>query len=149
MPAVLVAGRWYNIGFTGDPVILRNRDVNIGNAGRIPGVVADGTWRHASVDLRSLLERVTRQTRIDEIRMADWDVTGYMKLDFGHNARGSRWYVDNFTLAADGASGHQESLVIDDFTEPGINRSGRSTGASTPGASCTARPGTGLATPCE
>jgi len=37
--------------------------------------------------------------------MADWDVPGFMKLEFGHNAKGATYYIDNFTIRRDNEAG--------------------------------------------
>ena len=108
-------GRWYNLGFTDDPVNFRNRDVNIANLGRIEGIVADDQWHAASVNLYDLLRQKTRHTRVDAIMMADWDVGGYMKLEFGHNARGATYYIDNFRIAADPVRETSDVLMVDTF----------------------------------
>jgi RHS repeat-associated protein len=129
-----VGGRWYDLAFTGDAVTYRNRDVNIANLGRIPGIVADNAWHTAQVNLYELLRTRTAHTRIDEIRMADWNATGYMKLEFGRNARGAVYYIDNFKLSSDGSGTTANPIVLDDFAKPGANALGGATGTfSAPG----------------
>jgi len=54
---LLVNSRWYNLGFTDDPIDFRNRDVNIANLGRIEGIKADDQWHSASVNLYELLRQ--------------------------------------------------------------------------------------------
>ncbi|MFH1702232.1 MAG: RHS repeat-associated core domain-containing protein [Nitrospirota bacterium] len=111
-------GRWYNLRFTGDPVDYRNKDVNIANLGTIQGVITDDRWHTASVDLRYLLRQQTRHTRIDEIIMANWNVGGYMKLEFGNNPRGAKYYIDNFKLTGLGqVDDNSPVLLVDDFNE--------------------------------
>ncbi len=108
-------GRWYNVGFTDDPVDYRHKDVNIANLGVIQGVTADDNWHTAKVDLR-MLSQQTRQTRIDEIMVADWDLGGYMSLAFGNNARGSVLYLDNIKISGPTKTANSPDVIaVDDF----------------------------------
>lgn len=116
---LLVDDRWYNLGFTDEPNDFRNRDVNIANLGQLEGIVADDQWHSTSVNLYELLRQKTRNTCVDAIIMADWDISGYMKLEFGHNDRGVAYYVDNFKLAAGPEYDISEILVVDNFDSPG------------------------------
>ncbi len=54
--AHMLSGRDFPIGFTGD---------DAGTVGRVPGVVADGTWRHAAVDLGGILRAQQPQGTLD------------------------------------------------------------------------------------
>ena len=129
-----VEGRWYDLTFTGDAVTYRNHDVNIANLGRIPGIVADDAWHTAQVNLYQLLRSRTAYTRIDEIRMADWNAAGYMKLEFGHNPRGAVYYIDNFKLSSGGSHAASQPIVLDTFKRMGANALGGTTGTfSAPG----------------
>lgn len=113
-----VDGRWYNLRFTGDAVDYRNKDVNIANLGAVEGVLADDKWHTANVDLRYLLHQQTQHTRVDEVIMANWSVGGYMKLEFGSNARGATYYIDNFKLTGPGkVESPPPVLMVDDFNE--------------------------------
>lgn len=117
--------RWYDIGFTGDPADFRNKDVNIIPAGRIPGIVSDGLWHHAGVDLGDLLGQKTRNTLVEEMILADWKVSGYMKLEFGDNAAGASVSFDNFTIARDTAPAVKtpwrgDSILVADFEDGGL-----------------------------
>jgi RHS repeat-associated protein len=112
---LLVNERWYNVGFTDDPTDFRNRDVNIANIGQIDGIIADGEWHSASVNLYELLREKTRNTQVDAIMMADWDVTGYMKLEFGDNGQGVAYYIDNFKIFTDSEKDRTDVLVVDAF----------------------------------
>jgi RHS repeat-associated protein len=116
---LLVNGRWYNLGFTDEPNDFRNRDVNIANLGQLEGIVADDQWHSTSVNLYELLHQKTRNTCVDAIIMADWDISGYMKLEFGRNDRGGAYYVDNFKLAAGPEYDFSDILVLDNFDSPG------------------------------
>lgn len=132
-----VNGRWYNLRFTGDPTDFKNRDVNIANLGSIEGVIADNKWHTASVDLRYLLRQQTRHTQVDEIVMANWDVGGYMKLEFGRNHRGAMYYIDNFRITGQGEIADvPPTLLVDDFNDnKGKNNLGGASGTYTnPGA---------------
>ncbi|MHC4633136.1 MAG: RHS repeat domain-containing protein, partial [Planctomycetota bacterium] len=110
-----VNGRWYRLRFTGDEIEYRYRDVNIDHIGSIPEVVADNKWRSAVIDLRALLRQKTRHTRIDEIMLADWQVGGFMKLDYGRNRRDASLCIDNFNIFARPAAGRKPVLLVDNF----------------------------------
>jgi hypothetical protein len=47
--------------------------------------------------------------------MADWDIGGYMKLEFGRNARGATYYIDNFIIASEPASAPSDVLMVNNF----------------------------------
>jgi|GEM_PF-1189054 len=111
---------WYNVGFTDDENDFKNKDVGISRIGKVEGVIADGKWHSASFDLDRLLANKTGHRVVDEIIMADWDVGGYMKLDFGRNARGATFYVDNFKIRRGTESRRASAqpggeLLVDDF----------------------------------
>ena len=122
---VRAGGRWYDIGFTGAAADYRNKDVNIVYAGRIPGIVPDGLWHHAGVDLGHLLSEKTRNTLVEEIILADWKAGGYMKLEFGGNAEGASVLFDNFAVARDTVAAVKhawsgDSVMIADFENGGL-----------------------------
>ncbi len=100
---VRVHGRWYCLGFTGAPTDYHNRDVNIANLGRIADVVSDNQWHSAGIDLRRLLARLTAETVVDEIKLADWRIGGYRKLEMGRNSAGVTFYLDNVRIEGGGA----------------------------------------------
>lgn len=135
---LLVNGRWYNLGFTDDPIDFRNRDVNIGNLGRIEGIVADDQWHTASINLYELLRQKNRNTQVDAVTIADWDVTGYMKLEFGHNGTGVAYYIDNFKISAGPSYNSSNVLVVDTFDDSeSTNLLGGDSGTfSSPGTDC-------------
>lgn len=113
-----VNGRWYSLRFTGGPVDYHNKDVNIANLGFVEGVIADEKWHTVGVDLGHLLRQKTRHTRVEEIMMADWRVGGYMKLEFGDNARGATFYLDNVRITGSGTVTDEPAvLLVDDFDE--------------------------------
>lgn len=111
---LLVNNRWYNLGFTDDAQGFRNMDTNIDPLGQIEGIITDGQWHTASVDLYSLLRERTEYTQIDAIVMADWNVMGYMNLSCGTNARGAYYLIDNFQIAVSPAI-RSDTLYVDDF----------------------------------
>lgn len=114
---LLVNSRWHNLGFSDDINDFRNYDVNIADMARLENIYADDQWHSASVNLYELLRQKTRHTQVDAIIMADWDVGGYMKLNFGRNARGANYYIDNFKLTAGPGYDTPGLLVIDNFDE--------------------------------
>ena len=117
---VKVEGRWYEVRFTGDPRDLNGKRVNIAGIGDIEGVVSDDRWHTASFNLYDMLRTRTRHTIIEEMIMANWDVNGYMKLNFGKNAKGASYYIDNFAIRREAVAGLQVRdghLLIDDFNQ--------------------------------
>lgn len=117
---VKVAGRWYDIGFTDDPKQLRDKRVNIAHVGDIAGIVADDQWHTARFNLHDMLRTQTRNTVVEEMIMADWDVGGYMKLQFGTNKKGAAYYIDNFSIGRDANAGlrfDDAQLLIDNFNQ--------------------------------
>lgn len=117
---IKVSGRWYEIGFTDDYKELRDRRVNIAHIGSIEGVVADDQWHAVRFDLYDMLRTKTRNTVVEEMIMADWDVGGYMKLQFGHNRKGATYYIDNFTISREVSAGlriNDDTILVDHFNQ--------------------------------
>jgi len=117
---VKVSGRWYEIGFTDDKKELHDKRVNIAHIGDIPEVVADDRWRTAQLNLYDMLRTKTGNTLVEQMIMADWDVIGYMKLQFGSNAKGATYYIDNFTISRDASPGlrvAKDRVLVDDFDQ--------------------------------
>lgn len=117
---VKVAGRWYEIGFTGGKKELKNRRVNIAHIGDIEGIVPDDQWHTAQFNLYDMLRSKTHHTIIEEMIMADWEVPGYMKLKYGTSPEGATYYIDNFSIAREASPGLQLSdrtLLIDNFNQ--------------------------------
>ncbi len=117
---VKVAGRWYEVSFTDDAKVLKNMRVNIAHIGDIEGIIADDHWRTARFNLYDMLRTKAGNTQVEEIIFADWDVPGYMKLQFGSNRAGATYYVDNFTIGQDLATPpgfKQPTILVDDFDD--------------------------------
>ncbi|MBW2661547.1 MAG: hypothetical protein JRD93_06080 [Deltaproteobacteria bacterium] len=117
---VKVSGRWYDIGFTDDPKELKDRRVNISHIGDIDDIVADDQWHAARFNLYDMLRTKTGNTRVEAIIMADWDVGGYMKLQFGKNAKDATYYIDNFTINREVIAGlriDSDILIVDNFNQ--------------------------------
>lgn len=116
---IKVKNKWYEIGFTGAPSDFKNKRVNVTNIGRIRDVVADDKWHTAEFDLLEMLRTRTQNTTISEFIMANWEVTGFMKLSFGTNKKGAHFYIDNFTISKNQSQPMDKSdeLVIDDFNQ--------------------------------
>ena len=112
---LLINNRWYNLGFTGDTADFSHSDVNIANLGRFDNIPADNQWHSTSINLYELIRLKTKHTRVDAIRMADWQPGGYMKLDFGNNSRSASYYIDNFKLTSGPKYEIPEILHVDDF----------------------------------
>lgn len=88
-----VFGVWYAIRFLG----AGHAPTDGKTIGSIPGVVADGVWRHASVDLRELLD-------LAKVRMPDRIIN---KIIFSANGddgcvRGAALSIDNFDMVPSG-----------------------------------------------
>ncbi len=82
-------GTWYSVRFLGT-----GHAPNGGKAiGAFPGIVADGTWRHASVDLRALLDAA-------KVRLPDRIVNKIVFSANGEdgNVRGTTMLIDNFDM---------------------------------------------------
>ncbi|MFH1653466.1 MAG: RHS repeat-associated core domain-containing protein [Pseudomonadota bacterium] len=112
-----VDGRWYEFNLTGTDVDYQNKDVNIANLGRLDGFKADDKWHSAKIDLREIFSKVTGHTSVEAIIMADWQVGGYMKLDFGNNRRGAKLFLDNIKIESDGTKQSKiaDKILLDDF----------------------------------
>ncbi|WP_447971553.1 hypothetical protein [Nitrospira sp. M1] len=115
-----VSGRWYMVGLTDDPMELKRKRVNIANIGSVPGISADDQWHTAQFNLYDMLRTKTGNVMVEELIMADWDVTGYMKLQFGHNRSGATYYIDNFMIRRELETGlrtNDETIVVDTFNQ--------------------------------
>ena len=117
---VKVSGRWYDIGFTDDPKELKDKRVNISHVGDINDIVADDQWHTARFNLYDMLRTKTGNTRAEAMIMADWDVGGYMKLQFGKNAKDATYYIDDFTISREVIAGlriDSDILLVDNFNQ--------------------------------
>jgi len=127
-----VNGRWYNLQLTDEPIDYYQRDVNIGNLGAIEGIMRDNKWHSAVVDLRQILRRKTRRTKVEEIVLADWDIGGYMKLEFGKNPRGAALWLDNLRIYNPEPETARTTpppiLWVDRFEDPDKNVLGNNSG---------------------
>ncbi len=115
-----VSGRWYKIGLTDDPTELKNKRVNIADLGLVPGIVADDAWHTARFNLYDMLRNKTGHTRVEELIMADWDVSGYMKLQYGNNPKNATYYIDNFAISRELSVGLQPNtdlILVDNFNQ--------------------------------
>ncbi len=117
---VRVNGRWYEIGFTDDPKELHDKRVNIAHIGDIQGIITDDLWHTAQFNLFNMLRTKTGHTVVEQMIMADWDVGGYMKLQFGKNSKGATYYIDNLTISRETSPGLRigENIIqVDHFNE--------------------------------
>jgi hypothetical protein len=98
-------GVWYCVAFTGDGLPPSDGKA----VGRIAAVQADGAWRHASVDLRSLLAgaRVALSARI--INQVIFSAKGGSGCK-----RGSALVIDNFDMCGPDDGGNFEWTPQDD-----------------------------------
>jgi hypothetical protein len=97
---VEVLGRWLSIRFTGDGAAPEG-----GKAiGRIEAVLADGSWRHASVDLKSLIDAAWPNLPVRIVNKVILSAQGRDGCK-----RGSSLLLDNLELSRPrGAGGHFE-----------------------------------------
>lgn len=113
---VKVNGRWYDILFTDYPKEYKYKDLNMAGIGRIENVISDGKWHHAEFDLYELLKTKTANHIVQEMIMADWDVGGFMKLEFGKNRKNAPYYIDNFVIRKESPTARDENiLLVNDF----------------------------------
>ncbi|WP_454061552.1 hypothetical protein [Candidatus Nitrospira salsa] len=115
-----VSGRWYMVGLTDDPMELKRKRVNIADIGSVHGILADDKWHTAQLNLYDMLRTKTGNVIVEELIMADWDVPGYMKLQFGHNPSGATYYIDNFMISRELETGLRTSdatIVVDTFNQ--------------------------------
>lgn len=94
---IKTGNKWYDIVFTDDEKIYW--DVNMEKIGKVDNVIADDNWHTVYINLYEMLEDKTNDFIIQELTMVDWDVTGFMKLEFGHNKKDLSYYIDNFIIA--------------------------------------------------
>ena len=94
---VRVGDKWYEIVFTGDEKIYW--DVNMEKIGRVESVIADDKWHIGYFNLYDMLKDKTNDFVIQEFTMADWDITGFMKLELGHNKKEASYCIGNFVVA--------------------------------------------------
>ena len=91
---VYVAGRWHGIGLTS-----RTKQSDYKTVGSVPGVVADGTWRHAAFNLRDLLHKgIAGGLKDDRARYIT--IAAYQNL---YNSKGTAYYIDNFCIFGPGS----------------------------------------------
>lgn len=94
---IKVDNKWYDIVFTDDEKTYW--DINMTKIGCIANVKQDDKWHHAEFNLYKMLKEYTSEFIVQEMEMADWDSTGFMKLEFGHNPIGASLYIDNFKIS--------------------------------------------------
>lgn len=94
-----VGKKWYDIIFTDDE--KNYWDIDMERIGKIDGVKTDGEWHHVVVNIKKMLESVTEQHIIEEIELADWDATGFKRLEFGKGLKESHFFLDNFKIRSD------------------------------------------------
>jgi len=94
-----VDGRWYLVRLTGNSKEMSHQRVNMRAIGSVDGLVVDDGWHTLELDLDDMLRRVTGHSRIERLELADFSVTGYMKLQPGVRVPGLSMYIDNFQIA--------------------------------------------------
>lgn len=73
---------------------------------RIPGICADGQWRHAELDLMDALRsHQVAPGRLSDVEFSNWDMTAYKRRECGPTGRvGSFWEIDNFRIGRWGSN---------------------------------------------
>lgn len=104
----LVMGTWYTIPFLG-----RDDDAKQGGfdrAARVAGAEADGTWRHATVDLRAALDRMAPALPVRIVSQVKLSARGRPG-----SRRGGALWLDNVALSQDmGMGGRLEWTAAGD-----------------------------------
>jgi len=86
--------------------MYRGRDVIKPDAPFL-GIVSDGKWHHAEIDLVSVIHPRYwfENMKVDEIQFINWDLVSYRRWDLGHTgAPGSYYCIDNFRILGYGGS---------------------------------------------
>lgn len=94
---VKAGNKWHDIVFTDDEKIYW--DVNMDKVGKIENIIVDDNWHTTYFNLYDMLKDKTNDFMVQEFTLADWDVTGFMKLELGHNKKDASFYIDNFIIA--------------------------------------------------
>lgn len=107
---VLAMGTWYTIPFLGKDKEEAAKQGGLGRAARVAGVEADGTWRHATVDLRAALDRMAPAFPVRIISQVILSAHGRPG-----SRRGGALWLDNVALSPDmGLGGRLEWTAADD-----------------------------------
>ncbi len=93
---VEVVGQWHSIRFTGSNVAPEGGK----NLGAVADVVADGTWHHASVDLKAMIEDAGIELPVRIVNKIMFSTQGQDGVK-----RGSSLTLDNFDLSPQQAAG--------------------------------------------
>ncbi|MCD4782101.1 MAG: hypothetical protein K8S27_16370 [Candidatus Omnitrophica bacterium] len=96
---VKVNNNWYDIIFTDDEKIYW--DIDMEKIGEIKGVIKDGRWHRAEFNLYEMLKKRADIYSVQEFVVADWDTTGFKKLEFGSTPSGAQYFIDNFSIRSD------------------------------------------------
>lgn len=103
-----VNGMWKEIVFTDDAKTVETFEEDLYRTiGTIKDAVADDQWHHTEFNLYNMLKNDDpSQTEyiVEELFMADYDLTGWMELVMGQNAQGATYYIDNFIISQGGKS---------------------------------------------
>ncbi|MFH0757954.1 MAG: hypothetical protein V2B15_11755, partial [Bacteroidota bacterium] len=94
---------WYDLVFTDDEKVYWG--INMEKIGKIADVRQDNQWHTGSFNIYEALEQYykskiikTPDYTVQELMLANWDSTGFMKLELGHNSQGVSYYIDNFSI---------------------------------------------------
>ncbi|MDD5491263.1 MAG: hypothetical protein PHV60_01100 [bacterium] len=91
-----VNNKWYDIVLTDDEKIYW--DINMEKIGAVRDILADDQWHHAKIDLGEMLKGRTNDFIVQDLELANWDCTGFMKLERGKNPPRAFFYIDNFVI---------------------------------------------------
>jgi hypothetical protein len=98
-----VNNTWYDLELTDDQKVYWG--LNMEKIGKIADIRPDNQWHTVSFNLYKALEQYYKSKinkppdyTVQELIFANWDSTGFMKLELGHNPQGVLYYIDNFSI---------------------------------------------------
>ncbi|MCD4779423.1 MAG: hypothetical protein K8S27_02590 [Candidatus Omnitrophica bacterium] len=94
-----VGGKWFEILFSDDEKIYWG--IQVEKIGSVGDVRKDSLWHHVQLNLLDMLKERTDSFYIEEIVFADWDSTGFKKLEYGSTPAQSVYWIDNFQIRSD------------------------------------------------
>lgn len=88
--------------------------------GRLPGIVADGAWHHAELDLTAAMgDRAVADRMVKQVRFINWDMTPEGRIEIGRPGLGcASWCIDNFRII--GYGGREARFFWTSADEAGV-----------------------------
>ncbi len=105
---VKTAGRWREIGFTGDGTLggLTEKEVAISSSnrlGKIENVRTDNQWHEATFDLKKALQNAGVELQIEALAFAAPE-RGYLRAGIGGNHQGTTYWLRDFEMPTVGTA---------------------------------------------